>query len=135
MLYRITEIEGIAKTFKAKLAKAEIKTTDDLLKAGATRKGRKELSKKTGLKEGQLLKWANMADLLRVKGVGKQYAELLEASGVDTVKELKARKADNLAAKMADVNKKKKKCKAVPAPSVVARWVKSAKSMKPKVSH
>ena len=97
MGYKIEEIEGIGPAYAEKLAAASISTTDDLLKLCCDARGRKATAEKTGVSESQLLKWANMADLMRVSGVGRQYAELLEASGVDTIKELRNRNAENLA--------------------------------------
>ncbi|BCX16753.1 MAG: ferredoxin [Geminicoccaceae bacterium] len=133
--YKVVEIEGIGPTYAAKLQAANIATTADLLRACADSKGRKALAQSTGIDEARLLKWANMADLMRIKGVGKQYAELLEAAGVDTVKELKQRVPANLAAKMAEVNAARKLTRAVPAEKMVARWIEQAKSLPPALSH
>ena len=101
MSYEIQEIEGIGSAYGQRLQDAGLTTTDALLKACADPKGRKETAAKTGFSESQLLKWANMSDLMRVSGIGQEFSELLEAAGVDTVKELRNRNADNLAAKMA----------------------------------
>lgn len=133
--YKIVEIEGIGPAYAAKLQAARIATTNDLLKTCADPKGRKALAQATGLDEARLLKWANMADLMRIKGVGKQYAELLEAAGVDTVKELKQRVAANLAAKMAEVNAARKLTRAVPAEKMVAGWIDQAKALPPALSY
>lgn len=133
--YKIAEIEGIGPTYAAKLQQAQIATTADLLKACADPKGRKSLAQSTGIEEARLLKWANMADLMRIKGVGKQYAELLEAAGVDTVKELKQRVAKNLAAKMAEINAERKLARAVPAEKMVAGWIEQAKNLPPMLSY
>ena len=135
MGYKIEEIEGIGPTYGEKLAAANIKTTDDLLKLCCDAKGRKGTAESTGLSEKLLLKWANMADLMRISGVGSEYSELLEAAGVDTVKELRNRNAENLAAKMAEVNATKKLTRAVPAESVVSGWVEQAKSLDPLITH
>ena len=94
MSYRIDEIEGIGKTYAGKLAAAEIRRTDDLLEKCGSAAGRREVARTTGLSEAQLLEWTNMADLMRISGVGEEYSELLEAAGVDTVKELKQRRPD-----------------------------------------
>ena len=102
MSYKIQEIEGIGPAHAEKLAAADIDTTGELLKLCCDAKGRKATAEKTGVSESQLLKWANMADLMRISGVARQYSELLEAAGVDTVKELRNRNAANLAAKMAE---------------------------------
>ena len=135
MGYKITDIEGIGPAKAEQLAKADISNTDQLLKLCCDAKGRKATSEKTGVSEGQLLKWANMADLMRVSGVGEEYSELLEAAGVDTVKELRNRNADNLAAAMAEVNEQKKLTRTVPSAKVVAKWVDHAKKLDPLISH
>jgi predicted flap endonuclease-1-like 5' DNA nuclease len=135
MSYKIDEIEGIGPSYASKLADAQIQTTDDLLAKCCTPQGRKETSESTGIGESHLLKWANMADLMRVSGVGRQYAELLEASGVDTIKELRNRNAENLATKMKEVNADKSLAKASPATSVVQEWIAQAKKIDPKISY
>ncbi len=135
MAYKIEDIEGIGPSYAAKLAGANIKTTDDLLELCCHAGGRKDVAAKSGLSEGQLLKWANMADLMRISGVGSEYAELLEAAGVDTVKELRNRNSENLAEKMKEINEQKKLTRAVPAASVVGKWVDQAKTMEPKITH
>ncbi len=135
MAYKIDEIEGIGPAYAKKLAEAKIKTTDDLLSFCCDAKGRKTVSEKCGVGEPQLLKWANMADLMRVSGVGSEYAELLEAAGVDTIKELRNRNAENLAAKMEEVNAQKKLTRAVPSAKVVTGWVEQAAKLDPKISH
>lgn len=135
MGYKIDEIEGIGPSFGEKLSAANIKTTDDLLKLCCDAKGRKSTAETTGLSEGQLLKWTNMADLMRISGIGGEYSELLKASGVDTVKELRNRNAENLAAKMAEVNEAKKLTRTVPSEKVVIGWVEQAKSLDPLITH
>ena len=135
MAYRITEIEGIGPKYGDKLSAAGITNTDHLLAECGSKKGRKATAEKTGFSESQLLKWANMADLMRISGVGEEYSELLEAAGVDTVKELKMRRADNLAAKMAEVNAAKKLVRQTPSESQVTKWVEQAKTLEPKISH
>jgi len=135
MTYKIEEIEGIGPTYGAKLSEAGIDTTDKLLDQCGSRGGRKDVAEKTGLTESQLLKWANMADLMRISGVGEEYSELLEAAGVDTVKELKMRRADNLTAKMAEVNEQRKLVRVVPAESQVTKWIEQAQTMEPMISH
>ncbi|NNF06294.1 MAG: DUF4332 domain-containing protein [Candidatus Eisenbacteria bacterium] len=135
MSYKIDEIEGIGPAYAEKLAGAKISTTDDFLTLCCDKAGRKTVAESTGLSEGQLLKWANLADLMRVSGIGPQYSELLEAAGVDTVKELRNRNAENLATKMEEVNGEKKLARATPAQSVVQGWIEAAKGMDPKISH
>lgn len=131
MRYRIEHIEGIGAAFGAKLRAEGIGSTAALLKAAADPAGRRKLAEATGIDAGRVLAWANMADLMRIKGVGKQFAELLEAAGVDTVKELKTRRPDNLAARMAAVNAEKKLTRAVPTESMVGGWIDEAKAMAP----
>ena len=135
MSYKIEEIEGIGPAYANKLAEAGVKTTGALLKLCCDAKGRKNVSGKTGVSEGQLLKWANMADLMRISGVGSEFSELLEAAGVDTVKELRNRNAENLAAKMAEVNTAKKLTRTVPSAKTVTRWVEQAKQLDPVITH
>ncbi len=135
MGYKIEQIEGIGPASAAKLGNAGIKSTDDLLKFCCDSKGRKTTAEKTGLGEKQLLKWANMADLMRISGVGEEYSELLEAAGVDTVKELGTRRADNLATKMKEINGQKKLTRHAPSEKQVAKWVEQAKSMEAMISH
>ena len=135
MGYKIEEIEGIGPANAKKLAAADISTTEGLLKLCCNAKGRKGTAEKTGVSEGQLLKWANMADLMRISGVGSEYSELLEAAGVDTVKELRNRNAANLAAKMAEVNATKKLTRTVPSEKVVTKWVEQAGAMDPLITH
>jgi predicted flap endonuclease-1-like 5' DNA nuclease len=135
MSYKIEEIEGIGPVYAGKLAAADIDSTDDLLKLCCDAKGRKTTSEKTGVSEAQLLKWANMADLMRISGVGSEFSELLEAAGVDTVKELRNRNADNLAEKMAEVNEEKKLTRTVPSAKTVSDWVEQAKGLDPLITH
>ena len=135
MGYKIEEIEGIGAAYGEKLARADISTTDDLLKLCCDARGRKTTAETTGLSEGQLLKWANMADLMRISGIGSEYSELLEAAGVDTVKELRNRNAENLAARIAEVNDSKKLTRAVPSEKVVSGWIEQAGSLDPLITH
>jgi predicted flap endonuclease-1-like 5' DNA nuclease len=131
----IDAIEGIGHRYATKLRKAKVRTTEALLKAGATRKGRKDLAEAAGLTEDQLLEWVNRADLMRVRGVGEEYSDLLEAAGVDTVKELRRRNAANLLAAMVDVNTKRRLVRRLPTQSMVERWIAHAKELDPVVSH
>ena len=132
---KIEEIEGIGPAYGEKLSSAGITDTDKLLELCCTKKGRAETAEKTGISESQILKWANMADLFRIKGVGPEYAELLEAAGVNTVKELRNRNAENLAAKCAEVNEQKKLTRNVPSEKVVSGWVDQAKELPPTIEH
>jgi len=135
MSYKIQEIEGIGPAYAEKLAAADIDSTDDLLKQCCDARGRKAIAEKTGVSEPRLLKWANMADLMRISGVGSEFSELLEAAGVDTVKELRNRNADNLAGMMAEINEKKKLTRAVPSAKAVAGWVEQARGLDPLITH
>jgi len=131
----IETIEGIGSKTGASLRNAGVFTVEKLLDTACTKRGRKELASAAGMSEKVLLRCVNMADLFRISGVASQYAELLEAAGVDTVKELRNRNADNLAVKMAEVNSTKKLVRVVPSANVIARWVAQAKKLPPKVSH
>ena len=131
----IESIEGIGPKFGEALRKAGVNNVDDLLEAGATRKARVELANKSGISEGRILKCVNMADLFRINGVASQYAELLECAGVDTVKELQHRNAENLAAKMAEVNEEKNLVRRPPSSRVVGDWIAQAKKLPGKVSY
>jgi predicted flap endonuclease-1-like 5' DNA nuclease len=137
MNYKIADIEGIGASMTQKLKKAGVKTVQGLLKAGATKKGRKELAEASGIDESVILKWVNMADLYRVKGIGKQYSELLEKAGVDTVKELRTRKAENLVAKIAESNAagKKRMVRLLPGLKRVESWIEEAKKLEPMVTY
>ncbi len=104
--YEITEIEGIGETYGLKLNHAGIRTTGDLLDKAGTKKGRENLAEQTGLPESLILTWVNHADLMRINGIGGQISELLEASGVDTVRELAQRNPENLHLKIVEVNDK-----------------------------
>ena len=135
MSYGIEEIEGIEPTYGEKLKEAGLTNTDDFLKLCCDAKGRQDVAEKTGISEKLLLTWANLADLMRISGIGPQFSELLEASGVDTVKELRTRNAANLTAKMEEVNKEKNLAKATPAESVVEKWIEDAKNTEPTITH
>lgn len=126
---KIAAIEGIGDVMAGKLHAVGITTTDGLLAACATAAGRKELAAKTGLDASKLLGWANRADLFRIKGIGTQYSDLLEAAGVDTVPELAQRNAENLQAKMAEVNAEKKLVRQLPTLRSVQAWVAQAKEL------
>ncbi|MGQ3676482.1 DUF4332 domain-containing protein [Xanthobacter sp. TB0139] len=135
MSYPIDTIEGIGAVLAEKLKTVGITTTQSLLEATKAPKGRKELAEKTGIPEKAVLKWANMADLMRIKGVGEEYSELLEAAGVDTVKELKMRNAANLTKAMAEVNATRKLVRALPAESMVQKWIEEAKILPPMLTY
>jgi predicted flap endonuclease-1-like 5' DNA nuclease len=131
----IDTIEGIGVKNATRLRKNRIRTTEALLKRGATRAGRREIAAATGFTTSQILEWVNRADLMRVKGVGEEYSDLLEASGVDTVKELRNRNPENLLARMLEVNRKKRLVRRVPTIPMVERWIACAKELPPVVRH
>ena len=131
----IIDIEGIGPVYAEKLAAAGIKTTEKLLKEGGSRSGRKKIATDTGIDEKKVLRWVNMADLFRIKGVGEEYSDLLEAAGVDTVKELRNRNPANLHAKMTEVNAEKELVRQLPSDSKVADWVEQAKGMEPAITY
>jgi hypothetical protein len=133
--YPITDIDGIDGDVAAVLKSAGIRSTGKLLDMARTVKGRKALSEKTGFNEKQLLCWANVADRMRIRGIRKEYAELLQAAGVDTVKELTYRNPANLAKAMADANKKSKKVRLLPSEKVVGRWIESAQTLPLKITY
>ncbi len=135
MAYKIDQIEGIGSVYAEKLEAAGVKTTDDLLDKADSKKGREKLAEETGISEKLILKWANHADLFRIKGVAGQFAELLEAAGVDTVKELRHRVPANLHAKLVEVNEAKNLCNRVPAETEVAKMVEQAKELEPRIQY
>ncbi|MCS7283838.1 MAG: DUF4332 domain-containing protein [Anaerolineae bacterium] len=126
---RIETIEGIGPAYAEKLRAIGIGTTEALLRAGATSQGRAELAEKTGIRPDLILAWVNRADLMRVKGVGEEYSDLLEAAGVDTVVELAHRNPDNLYEKLVQVNEEKKLVRRLPTRQMVAAWVEFAKTL------
>lgn len=122
-------IEGIAEANESKLKAAGVNSMEALLETGSTKKGRAELAEKSGISEKLILKWANHADLARVKGIGGQYSELLEAAGVDTVPELAMRNTHNLYEKMLEVNEAKNLVRRPPSEKMIEDWVKQAKAL------
>lgn len=128
-------IEGIGPAYEEKLQGAGVNSVEDLLEQGATKSGRNKIVDDSGMSATLILKFVNHADLFRIKGVAGEYAELLEASGVDTVPELAQRNADNLAAKMAEVNEEKSLVRAVPSASTVSGWVDQAKELPRVITH
>jgi predicted flap endonuclease-1-like 5' DNA nuclease len=131
----INKIEGIGAAHTKKFAEVGVTTVEHLLKAGATPKARKDLATKTGFAEHHLLKWVNQADLFRIKGVGRQYAELLQASGVDSVKELAQRKPDHLHEKLRESNQEKHQVHVVPNLTRVTTWIAEAKKLPRVISY
>ena len=135
MAYKIDQIEGISELYARKLEALGVTTTEELLKRAATPKGREKLAEESGISQALILKWANHADLFRIKGVAGQFAELLEAAGVDTVKELRHRVAANLHAKLVEINDAKNLCNRVPAEAEVQRMIDRAKELDPVITY
>lgn len=129
MTYKIIDVEGIGNVNAKKLVEAGINTVDDLLQKAKNPAGRKTLEETTGISGKSILKWTNHADLMRINGVGPQFSELLEAAGVDTVKELKHRVADNLQQKLEEINNKKNLVNRVPSVSEVQKMIDQAKEL------
>jgi predicted flap endonuclease-1-like 5' DNA nuclease len=135
MSYPITDIHGIEADVATALKKAGIRTTGRLLDSASKPKDRKSLAEKTGLPEKSILCWANMADRMRIRGVGEDYAALLQAAGVDTVKELKYRNPERLAKAMAAANAKRKLVLVLPSDQAVVRWIEHAKKLQLKIRY
>ena len=131
----ITDIEGIGPSNQKKLAKAGVRSVEGLLKSGATKKGRKAIAEASGIDEKKVLDYVNVADLFRIKGIASQFAELLKAAGIDTVKELRNRNPENLQAKLLEVNKAKKLARVVPGVKQVTGFVEQAKGLDPVVTY
>jgi len=131
----LVTIEGVGASHEAKLKKAGVGSPAKLLSVCGTKKGRQQIAEATGISEKLILTWTNHADLMRIKGIGGEYSELLEAAGVDTVPELAQRNADNLHAKMAEVNAKKKLVRQLAPAKTIADWVKQAKKLPKAISH
>ena len=126
---KVTDIEGIGPVYAQKLKKVGVSTTEALLKKGATPKDRQAIANKSGIGSKRILRWVNHADLFRIEGIAGEYAELLEAAGVDTVAELAQRNAENLCQKLAEVNEAKKVVRVVPVLMQVEKWVEQAKNL------
>lgn len=126
---KLSFVEGIGPVYEAKLNRIGIKSTDKFFKLAATKNGRMDLAEESGISEKLILEWANMIDLFRIKGVGAEYADLLEAAGVDTVVELAGRSADNLTMKMIEVNSQKKRVRVLPTLEMVEGWIAQAKEL------
>lgn len=131
----IVDVEGIGETYAKKLKEVGVDTTDELLEKGGSPKGRKELAEKTGIAEKNILEWVNHVDLYRIKGVGSEYADLLEEAGVDTVVELGTRNAANLHKAIVDTNAKKDLVRKLPTEDQVKDWIEQAKKMDRKVTY
>ena len=131
----IIDIEGIGPVYKKKLNAIGVKTTEQLLWLGASPKGREELATEADIPEKLILEWVNLADLMRIKGVGEEYSDLLEEAGVDTVKELRVRNPDNLHEAILKTNQTKKLVRRTPSLKQVKKWVEQAKTLPPMVTY
>lgn len=131
----ISAIQSMGHRNETKLRKAGVRTTDSLLKVAATRTGRRRLAKETGLSESDILSWVNRADLLRITGVGSEYADLLEVAGVDTIRELRRRNPARLLEAMTELNLRKRLVRRLPTEGMVSGWVDEAKTLEPLVTH
>lgn len=126
---KIADIEGIGPAYAEKLRQAGVRSTRTLLQRGGSAKGRKELAAVTDIEQTKLLEWVNHADLFRVRGVGSEYSDLLEAAGVDTVPELRQRNARALYETLVQTNAEKKLVRKMPTLHQVTKWVEQAKSL------
>jgi len=131
----IKKIEGIGKVYGEKLNEIGITSIEAFLKKAASAKGRQELAEKIGVSTQQILEWANRADLMRIKGVGEEFSDLLEAAGVDTVVELAQRNAENLYKKLQEVNAEKKLVRRLPTRQQVENWIEQAKKLPRVITH
>lgn len=132
---KIEKVEGIGPLYAQKLIGIGIRSTGALLKAGATASGREDVAAKSGISETLILEWVNLADLCRIKGVGEEYSDLLEEAGVDTVKELRNRRPDNLYQAIIETNQAKKLVRRPPSQKQVEDWVAQAKTLPPVVTY
>lgn len=131
----IRNIEGIGASYATRLRRVGVRTTKNLLKAGADKRGRADLSKRSGISETLILEWINLADLMRIKGIGEEYSDLLEEAGVDTVKELRVRQPDHLYQAIVEVNKDKRLVRRIPSQRMIKNWIQQAKRLPPLVTH
>lgn len=133
--YSIAEMRAIGPFYASKLRAVSIRSSTKLLERARTPRGRKQLAEQSGIPPDNILKWANMADLMRISGVAADYAELLAAAGVDTVKEFKRRNAANLVARMREINERKKLVELLPSEKRVVRWIEDAKLLDPMITY
>jgi predicted flap endonuclease-1-like 5' DNA nuclease len=135
MSYPIADLDGIDSQVVARLKAIGIRTTSRLLEAAKSPKDRQELAARTGLDERCILRCANMADRVRIKGIGEDYAGLLEAAGVDTVRELTYRNPVNLARAMQEANRQRKLVRVPPSEKTIGRWIEYARTLPLKISY
>ena len=133
--YSVASLNAVGAFYAAKLKAAGIRSTTKLLERARTPRGRKQLAELTGIPEAHVLRWAKMADLMRIRGIAEDYAELLEAAGVDTVKELKRRNAAKLTAQIADLNARKGIVRLLPSQKRIERWIEEAKLLEPMMTY
>jgi predicted flap endonuclease-1-like 5' DNA nuclease len=131
----LTKIEGIGANYVEKLKKTGITTTEILLERGATSKGRREISQMTGISEDRILRWVNLSDLFRIKGIGEEYSDLLEAAGVDTVPEMAKRNPESLYEMLVTVNQEKNLVRQIPPRTTVTNWIENAKTLPRVIKH
>ena len=133
---KIEDVEGIGPIFAQKLQAAGVNTTDELLDRGGSKAGRARLASASGLTETQLLEWVNHADLMRISGVGSEYADLLEAAGVDSCAELAQRNAANLAVTFQELDAARPNwIRQIPSEATVEAWIAEAKTHELAVTH
>jgi predicted flap endonuclease-1-like 5' DNA nuclease len=132
---RVIDIEGIGEKYAKKLSKVGIRSTRSLLNVAAHRQGRRDLAVETGISQRLLLEWVNLADLMRIKGIGEEYSDLLEEAGVDTIKELKNRVPESLYATLVDTNTIKHLVRRLPSLKDIKSWVKQAKTIESKIRY
>jgi predicted flap endonuclease-1-like 5' DNA nuclease len=131
----LSKIEGIGRAYEMKFREQGITTVESFLNLAATRRGREKLAERLGIPEKLLLEWTNLADLMRVKGIGEEYSQLLEAAGVDSPRELANRRHDHLYDKIVEINQQKKLVRRIPSLSLIKDWIEEAKQLKPVVTH
>ena len=135
MTYPLTELEGMTAFSASKLKSLGIRTTEALLEAARTVKGRKALAAKTGITEQQLLEWANVSDYMRIPGMGKAKVGLVRAAGVTTVRELALRNPARLAQTMKEANTKRRFVRMLPSEKSVEQLIAQARKLQPKISY
>lgn len=133
MSYRIGEIEGIEPKYRAKLEGAGIRTTGELIQACCTEHGRIDIAESTGVSMDRLLCWVRLADLMRIDGVGRQFAELLDACGVRTIEQMRIQRADDLARRVRSVNESRRLSRTTPSSQTIERWIWEARDLPPRI--
>lgn len=133
--YSIAAMDGVGAFYAGQLKKVGIRSSTKLLERARTPKLRKQLAQEAGIPEPEILRFANLADLMRIRGVAEDYSALLDAAGVETVKELKRRNAANLAARLAELNSEHRYVALVPSQRRIERWIEEAKRLPPMLSY